>query len=133
MSLLSCKMLFLFRYYGVFPFCCKSATDMPLLLVDLQNVLDLFVKLGRYLFQPLAYVLMNRTFAYPELPCRRTDSGFIFDDILSQHDGTFIRLVFQYYPPFVSTAVNNLYACFVGIMQSRLADFSNIILRTCIL
>ena len=87
--------------------CCYSATYMTFAFVYVENSSYLSVKRRVERFQPLAYVLMYRAFAYAELLCCAPYRCFVFYYVLAQHCCTFFHYSFHKKP---SNRLTDLYA-----------------------
>ena len=97
------KLLFL----QILILCCYSATDMTFAFVYVKNPSYLSVKRRVERFQPLAHVLVHRTFAYAELLCSAPYRSSVFYYVLAQHCCTFLHYSFHKKP---SNRLTDLYA-----------------------
>ena len=68
-----------------------AAPDVPLLLVDIQNLPDLKIQCIIVLLQPLGQVLMHRGFGDTEMPGGSPDGGTGFNHVHSQFTGPFLH------------------------------------------
>ena len=87
--------------------CCYSATYMTFAFVYVKNPSYLSVKRRVERFQPLAYVLVHRTFADAELLCCAPYRSSVFYYVLAQHCCTFFHYSFHKKP---SNRLTDLYA-----------------------
>lgn len=87
--------------------CCNTATDMTFAFVYVENSSYLSVKRRIERFQPLAYVLVHRTFADAELLCSAPYGSTVFYYVLAQHCCTFFHYSFHKKP---SNRLTDLYA-----------------------
>ena len=87
--------------------CCYSASYMAFAFVYVENSSYLSVKRRVERFQPLAYVLVHRAFAYTEFLCGAPYRSAVFYYVLAQHCCTFFHYSFHKKP---SNRLTDLYA-----------------------
>ena len=66
----------------------QTAADMPLLLIQVQNLPHLGIKRGVILWEPLLKVFVDGGFRYPEMLCRGSHRCAVFNDVHSQFAGS---------------------------------------------
>ena len=79
----------------VFPPGSHAAPDMPLCLIDIQNVFDFNIKLRIEFFQPFGYIFMYSRFADSELFSRTADRFLVGDDIFTELDRPLLHNAFH--------------------------------------
>ena len=87
--------------------CCYTASYMAFAFVYVENSSYLSVKRRVERFQPLAYVLVHRAFAYTEFLCGAPYRSAVFYYVLAQHCCTFFHYSFHKKP---SNRLTDLYA-----------------------
>lgn len=87
--------------------CCYSASYVSFAFVYVENSSYLSVKRRVERFQPLAYVLVHRAFAYTEFLCGAPYRSAVFYYVLAQHCCTFFHYSFHKKP---SNRLIDLYA-----------------------
>lgn len=99
--------------------CGDPAPDMALGLVHLQNVADAAVKLGIDVLQTVGHILMYGRFGYMKLLGGGANRRVVFDNILTEFDGSFFNGSFHVYHPLqllatILCAASFEYALFSG-------------------
>lgn len=86
---------FLFVASLIFFFCCKSAADMPLRFVDIQNLSGLLCQKRIDLRQTFCRVLMHRALTDSKSFRRLAHRRMIVYNILSDFHSSFFDILFQ--------------------------------------
>ena len=89
----------LLLFSGVFFFCCKSASYMPLGLVGFQNAFHLPVQPGIHVFQPFGHIFMYGAFAYAKLAGSAAHGGLVLHNIRPQLHRPVFHNAFHTTPP----------------------------------
>ena len=76
----------------------QSSTDMPFLLVSIQNFTNLHVKRSIAFRQSNLKVLVDRGFGYSKVTCSGANSRSIFDDVHSQFADSLLDGICHSYP-----------------------------------